>query len=158
MEPAKQYWGNVRQGTIIRNAKTGHLWKVAKMNKTHVGLRDRDNEEQIIDRPSNMAPVTIMVLTDGEMQDILKEQLGARELYQEIEGKSSLTAKSWELMDKRERLDHLEIMHHCATGTVAVQKMDLDKLHISLHTEKAPRGLLHVHLGTPEVEERRRLT
>lgn len=159
MEAQQARWGALDETQIIRENKTGKLWKIVRMNDTHVGLRTRDGEEKIIKRPKNDAAVTVMVLTNAELGAILREQLGAEPLFWEnTEKKSALTCYPFETMKRDAQAYHLKYMHHAAIDNgKADKKLDLVKIHDELHAENKGRGLPHVHLGRPEVEKHRRI-
>src|ERR1044071_7513905 len=68
-------WADVKVGRHIRS-KDGVVYKVAANGNGHWGLVDRDGNEKIIPEPSANAPVTIMYLTQDELEEMIAEQLG----------------------------------------------------------------------------------
>lgn len=158
MQPQKMHWGAVSEGTIIREHATGTLWKVARANDTHVGLRTRSGDEKIIPRPHGLKPVTIMVLTDEELVSILTEKLGASPIHFEDHWTGALTCLPFEPMNRSDRKFHLEYMHGIVVGNAKEDKRrDLVALHDDAHARNERKGIPHVHLGWPEVEKHRRI-
>lgn len=158
MQPKESQWGAVHEGDIIREHRTGVLWKVVKMNDTHAGLRNRDGDEKIIRRPHGLAKVTVMILTDEELTSILEEKLGARPIWFQIGNSTAMTCFSFDTMSRSDRKFHLEYFHGMVVGDSKEDKRrDLVALHDEAHSRNDGKGLPHVHLGWPEVEDLRRI-
>lgn len=158
MEAQQSQWGAMTEGQIIREHRTGMLWKIVKMNKTHAGLRNRAGDERIIERPGPFQPVTVMVLTDEELSTILTEKLGARPIWFQRGNETAMTCPSYDEMDRSDRKFHLEYFHGMVVGNAKEDKRrDLVALHDEAHRLNDGKGLPHVHLGWPEVEDLRRI-
>ncbi len=158
MQARRKTWGDVRQDGIIRS-KEGVVFKVVRINMTHVGLRTRDGESKIIKRPAATAPVDIMHLTQLEAEEMLRDQLGA-ELYAiKYDGEGVWKVTPFDNRKIQEMKSHLLIFHGVSSTSAndpgnsagMNSKKALIECHNEQHASPGPRWTPHVHVSENEV-------
>lgn len=150
MEARPGTWGQVRTDMHIQD-KNGKPWKVVAGNDTHVGLVDRDGEELILPRPVATAPVGIYYLTQAELEDQIREQLGGTVQAIKRHDDSIFICRRFDAMMTQEMISHITLMHRVYVGSngkgLAGTKTakQLTECHDELHENPDHKWVPHIH-------------
>lgn len=162
MKPVRKTWGDVNIGTYIQS-QDGIVWKVEMHKPGFWGMRNRAGETKIVSQAElKLTPSTavdIMFLDQGEVENILIEEMGAEMMGVKYDGGSVFYCPPFESLRLEEMKSHVFHFHGVSATSVndpgQPAGMNSKKSLIECHdamTEK-PGRIWTPHLHTNKTDQ-----